>query len=172
MQRFTDARAHTWVLEINTWSVPEVEKATGVNIIDEFARGVEGIQRLADPRQLVPILYALCEDQLDEQLGEAGRAAGTHPREFARGLVGQFLEDAFHALVHAVIDFFPTSRQGPLRLAFDKLREADQRTIEAVTSALQSQEIADAIEQAGAQFEKQLVGTAASSDSIPEDVTS
>lgn len=100
---FTDLRGRTWTIEINVALKKRLRTELGFDVADLFDPEGRSLVRLAtDPEYLVDVLHCVLRGALEAKQIDA--------EAFAFALGGQPLEDAYQALVGAVIDFFPQSR--------------------------------------------------------------
>ena len=111
-------------MRIDVGLIRKVRASCGVDLAKLFTQ--EGLAALADPVQLVDVLWVMCESQANAQR--------VSPEEFAASLVGDEIEAAAGALAEASIDFLPSSRQEAMRKLLSRATElaaAQWATVEA-----------------------------------------
>ena len=119
MHSFQDTAGRLWEVQINVSQVRRVRGLAGVDLnklLDEKCQPLGEL--LADPCRLVDVLYALCKEQADK--------AEVTDQQFGESLGGDVLEEAAHAFLEELIDFFPRRVQETLRKLFAKSRELGQ----------------------------------------------
>lgn len=120
MHSFKDTVGRLWEVVINVAQVRRVRGLVGGvdlhKLIDDQCRPLAEL--LADPCRLVDVLYALCKEQADK--------AGVTDEAFGASLGGDVLEEAAHAFLEELIDFFPKHIQETLRKLFAKSRQLAQ----------------------------------------------
>lgn len=145
MKSFTDAKGKIWTIEVNVATLQRVKGLTGIDLTklidakgDTFTKVVEDVFIMFD------VLTALVRPQLDAQ--------GMTPEQFGESLDETSLENAVHALIEAVIDFFREGKRMLLKRAFTKVKTAAERrqstSIDKALQAVESPEFDQAIENA------------------------
>ena len=103
MQRFVDNAGRTWVIQINVAAVKRVRGLLDIDlynlVVDRFA-GLKNL--IADPVQLIDVVYVLCKAEADAQ--------GISDEQFGAGFSGDTLHAASQAFLAELIDFFPDPR--------------------------------------------------------------
>ena len=103
MQRFTDNAGRTWVIQINVAAVKRVRGLLDVDLYNLVADRFAGLKNLiADPVQLIDVVYVLCKAEADAQ--------GISDEQFGTGFSGDTLHAASQAFLSELIDFFPDPR--------------------------------------------------------------
>ena len=98
MKTFKDNKKRTWGLEVNMFTVKKVIDLLGVNIVD--LKNDEVISKIKDDMIFViDVIYVLCMEQVKEQ--------NLTEEDFAKGLMGDALENAVATFIEAWTDFFP-----------------------------------------------------------------
>lgn len=98
MKTFKDNKNRTWELEVNMFTVKKVIDLLGVNIVD--LKNDEVLARIKDDVIfVVDVLYVLCMEQVEKR--------NLTEEDFAKGLLGDSLENAVEAFIKAWTDFFP-----------------------------------------------------------------
>jgi hypothetical protein len=111
--KFSDKQGRDWLIEINIGQISRVRNLVKVDLYNLF--GDEAKRLFSDPVLLVDTLYVICRDQCKErQISDA---------DFGGLFEGDVLEAAANALLEAVLNFFPTSRQKILRATLTKSNE-------------------------------------------------
>ncbi len=124
-REFTDLAGRTWKLSLDWFLHEQVKEREGVMLLALGDNECELLARLhTDYALLVNILWILCEEQAPA-LGVVDGEKLKATQIFAKGLGGDVLESAAHALVDAVIDFFPNPDQ---RDSLRKLTEMARAT--------------------------------------------
>lgn len=141
MASFTDANGNEWTVQIDIPTVKELKKQD-LDVLAMFEGEMQVFEKvIGDPITLVDTLWIVCKEQTDQ--GETA---------FAKALVGDALMRAAHALVEAVIDFFPDpKRRQALKEMFRKIKETEAillDNVEREMAALGPDEMAEAIRNA------------------------
>lgn len=121
MSSFKDFSGREWQLRIDTTVIRRVRDKHGIDLAKILSSQTE-LNRLADDVVLlVDVLYAICEPQANTRQIDA--------ESFAIGLSGDSIESATHALMEAIIDFFPQCRSKILRQLWGKILESESKAI-------------------------------------------
>lgn len=125
MKQFKDTAGREWVLDVTIASIKSVRDLVKVDLWNFFKD--ESSRILGDPPLMVDVLYVLCKSQCEQRkLSDV---------DFGQLFHANVLEDAGNALIGAVIDFFPTSRQTILKATVAKSeRIASEMTSKALTA--------------------------------------
>ena len=108
MASFKDNTGQDWGVTVWLGAIQEHRKKIGwclLDIVEDKAKRFQEI--FLDPFALSKTLQVLCGDQISDR--------DLSKDDFNRLLVGDTLEHAAHAVVEAVIDFFPKARREVLR---------------------------------------------------------
>ncbi|TWU39321.1 hypothetical protein [Novipirellula artificiosorum] len=127
MQKFADRRGRVWIVDIDNTTLRRVKSLTGIRLLD----AVDGdlvVQLSSDPLLLGDVLYATCKPQADQQ--EISDEA------FGEGLAGDVIADATHALLEALLAYFPEDRRRLLRKAAEKQKLIETRGLAAIEKRL------------------------------------
>lgn len=148
---FADGEGRRWTLKIDVGRAMQVRDALDVDLLR--AETEQTILELArDPITLCAVIWILIADQ-------AGQA-GVDRDQFWDGMSDDSIEAATFAFLDALIDFFPTRRQGPLRAIVRKMRDAGEKQLAHVEAAAAAGRIDQAIdrqlERATAAFDAEL----------------
>ena len=101
MKIWKDAEGHAYETRITVAEVRDVKTELGINLMD-IATG-DLLQKISeDVILLCDILYVINRSQAKEY--------GIDDAQFGRNLYGDALEDATHAFVEEMINFFPNQR--------------------------------------------------------------
>ena len=101
MKIWKDAEGHTYETKITVAEIRDVKTELGINLMD-IATG-DLLQKISeDVILLCDILYVINRSQAKEY--------GIDDVQFGRNLYGDALEDATHAFVEEMINFFPNQR--------------------------------------------------------------
>ena len=101
MKMWKDAEGHAYETRITVAEVRDVKTALGINLMD-IATG-DLLQRISeDVILLCDILYVINRSQAKEY--------GIDDVQFGRNLYGDALEEATHAFMEEMINFFPNQR--------------------------------------------------------------
>ena len=101
MKIWKDAEGHAYETKITVAEIRDVKTELGINLMD-IATG-DLLQRISeDVVLLCDILYVINRSQAKE--------FGIDDVQFGRNLYGDALEDATHALMEEMINFFPNQR--------------------------------------------------------------
>ncbi len=98
MKIFKDNKNRKWEIEVNIFTVKLVKDLLGVNIVD--LKDDETMSKIKnDMIFIIDVIFVLCKEQADK--------LGISDEEFAKGLMGDPLENAVSAFIEAWTDFFP-----------------------------------------------------------------
>lgn len=101
MKIWKDAEGHAYETKITVAEIRDVKTELGINLMD-IATG-DLLQKISeDVILLCDILYIINRSQAKEY--------GIDDVQFGRNLYGDALEDATHALMEEMINFFPSQR--------------------------------------------------------------
>ena len=101
MKIWKDAEGHAYETKITVAEIRDVKTELGINLMD-IATG-DLLQRISeDVILLCDILYVINRSQAKEY--------GIDDVQFGRNLYGDALEEATHAFMEEMIDFFPKQR--------------------------------------------------------------
>jgi len=132
MKTFTDNAGRTWTVAINVAAVKRVRGLLGVNLyglIDDKFAGLAKL--LADPCDLVDVLYVLCKDEAD--------AKGVTDVDFGRAMAGDAIDHATDAFLAEFTDFFPDPRvRAGLSTVIAKGRIVRDRMMDRMTATLET----------------------------------
>lgn len=164
MAQFKDKHGRPWNVEINTTAIKRVKSIAGVDLLNLTEEYGLFTRVLADPIQLVDVLYAVCEPQCREQ--------GVTDEQFGEGMVGDVINEATQRLLDEVIGFFPNARQRANLTAIRQKAEAFvEKSMDAVEARINSGEIEREaqleLDRAMARFGGPSTGSPASSESTP-----
>ncbi len=136
MQKFVDRAGRIWIVDIDNTTLRRVKTVTGVQLLD--AIDGELITRLSsDPLLLGDVLYAICKPQAEKQ--------DVTEEAFGEGLAGNAIDDATHALLEALINYFPESRRRLLRKAAEKQKMIETRGLSAIEKRLDDPNLVERI---------------------------
>jgi hypothetical protein len=128
MRVFKDNAGRAWSLQIHVLAVKRVRAMAGVDLYSLVADRFEGLGKLlADPVQLVDVLYVLCKDDADR--------LSITDEDFGRGMAGDAIEHASAAFLEELVDFFPEPR---VRAGLRKVMEAGRKVRESLLGQLES----------------------------------
>jgi hypothetical protein len=103
MQSFKDNADRTWTVAINVTAIKRVRGLLGIDLYKLVDDGFKPLADLmADPVQLVDVLYCLCKEEAD--------ARQISDEDFGRALGGDVISVAADAFVEELIAFFPNAR--------------------------------------------------------------
>lgn len=157
MHAFRDRNGKDWPVVIDVAAVKRVRRLVGVDLYGLIDDGLKPLGRLlADPVQLVDVLYVLCKDSADH--------ASVSDEDFGRLFSGDTLGAASDAFVEEFTDFFPdAARRAAIGKVIGKARAVERLTTERLTTQV------DAIDPAS--LADRLTGSSsaspASSESTP-----
>ena len=145
------AGGREWLVSIDAPKIRRVREACKVDLADRTAKQFE--QLTSDPLLAGEVLWELCRSQAD--------AISMGPDAFQSLLMGDDGEAAGHALIEAIIDFFPNRQRQVLRemLASEtELAEARQAAVQDRLSdpALKESRKAKAIAEINAKLDELL----------------
>lgn len=101
MKIWKDAEGHTYETKITVAEIRDVKTELGINLMD-IATG-DLLQKISeDVILLCDILYVINRSQ--------AKAFGIDDAQFGRNLYGDALEEATHAFMEEMINFFPNQR--------------------------------------------------------------
>ncbi|MGE3809127.1 MAG: hypothetical protein AB7K24_31065, partial [Gemmataceae bacterium] len=135
MHQFTDAKDRTWEIEIDVAVIKRVRDLTNVYLPSLADHGGEPLRDLLnDYPRFIDLLFAMCKDQAEKNLGSVDT-----DMEFGRGFSGDALEDASNAFVAALLDFFPDRRaREALKKVVAKSKQLSLKIVECVEQRLDS----------------------------------
>jgi hypothetical protein len=125
---FADDDKRVWVVRLNVQLLTEIEERTGVSVDRLLDPATKEMAKLADPRQLVRVLWVFVEVQ-------AGKL-GVSPEQFGRAIGGDALEAGFDALLDAIVNFFPARQRGALTALTGKIHEVADLAAKEATAAI------------------------------------
>ena len=116
MKQFTDNKERSWTLSLNIATAKKVKDAVSFDLLSEDVGEMVG--RLAvDPVLLCDVIFILVSDQ-------AARNNITD-EDFGESRAGEAIGKATEALLDEIVDFFPPRKRKVLRMALDKMEEAE-----------------------------------------------
>ena len=116
MKQFTDNKERSWTLSLNIATAKKVKDAVSFDLLSEDVGEMVG--RLAvDPVLLCDVIFILVSDQ-------AARNNIT-AEDFGESMAGEAIGKATEALLDEIVDFFPPRKRKVLRMALDKMEEAE-----------------------------------------------
>ncbi len=123
MASFKDGKNRDWIISVDVATIKAVRAQLSIDNqqvdLTQIANK-DGVllQRLAsDVCFLVDLLWVFCKEQAKrEDVDEV---------EFARGLIGDGIDNASSALIEAMIDFFPRERREILKAMWAKSQEVE-----------------------------------------------
>lgn len=115
MATFTDDDKRVWSLRLSVQLLTEIEERTGVSVDKLLDPAAKEMQKLADPRILVRVLWVFVQEQAER--------AKVSPEQFGRALGGDSLEAAFNALLDAIVGFYPARQRAALTALTGKINE-------------------------------------------------
>lgn len=161
MQKFTDTKGRSWLVEINLAVIKRVKTLCNFNILDllDF-RGKTFEQYQSDPVFMVDTLYAVCAKQAQE--------LGVTDIDFAEGLAGDCIEDANMALLEAIVNFTPSqkAREAQKKL-LALMKKTGDEVITKALEALDKPETIAAMSKAAMMYTDSLLNSQAQSESTP-----
>jgi hypothetical protein len=102
MSTFSDKNGVEWTVELDAWSINQIKKDTGEDILDETGQGLVNVCGRGD--LLTMALWVLCEEQAEERK--------ITDRKFGRAMVKpEVVAAGAQALQEAVLDFFPPKQK-------------------------------------------------------------
>ena len=117
MKQFTDNKERSWTLSLNIATAKKVKDAVSFDLLSEDVGEMVG--RLAvDPVLLCDVIFILVSDQ-------AARNNITD-EDFGESMAGEAIGKATEALLDEIVDFFPPRKRKVLRMALDKMEEAEE----------------------------------------------
>ena len=116
MKQFTDNKERSWTLSLNIATAKKVKDAVSFDLLSEDVGEMVG--RLAvEPVLLCDVIFILVSDQ-------AARNNITD-EDFGESMAGEAIGKATEALLDEIVDFFPPRKRKVLRMALDKMEEAE-----------------------------------------------
>ena len=116
MKQFTDNKERSWTLSLNIATAKKVKDAVSFDLLSEDVGEMVG--RLAvDPVLLCDVIFILVSDQ-------AARNNITD-EDFGESMAGEAIGKATEAHLDEIVDFFPPRKRKVLRMALDKMEEAE-----------------------------------------------
>lgn len=103
MKKFKDTQDRDWIVTIHVDAIKRVRSELDIDLSKALEENFTGLTAiLADPVQLVEVLFVLCREQ--------AQAAGISDEDFGKSMGGDCLLTGGEAFVEALIDFFPHAR--------------------------------------------------------------
>jgi hypothetical protein len=133
MKQFKDEQGRDWMIDVTVGAIKSVRELLKVDLWNFF--GDEAKRILSDPPMLVDVVYVLCKQQCTER--------GLTDVDFGRLFRSDVLEAASNALIGAVIDFFPKSRQTILKAWAAKSETLGQQIDQKMMDQIQSLKLTD-----------------------------
>lgn len=133
MAVYTDSNKNEWPLDIVTRTVKEVKK----NVKDADGQPVDlmscvtgnlTFKLMTDPCLLVDILWTICKPYAETK--------GLTYDQFATAHKGEVLDAALGAFIEALGDFFPKPLKAALNQMFQKTKELQQTSIDAMVQSM------------------------------------
>jgi hypothetical protein len=117
MKSFKDTEGREWIVKINVAAIKRVKGLLGIDLYLLVDDGFKGLSKLiADPIQLVDVVYVLCKGKADER--------NVTDEQFGEAMAGDAIEHAAKAFVLELTDFFPDPRaRAGLKKVMDKSDE-------------------------------------------------
>ena len=130
MPKFTDRTGRVWIVELDVATLNRIRAKLEVDLYSALDDEFSGLRSLLeDLPKLVDVLYLACEREAKEK--------NVSDEDFGRSLAGDALEDAGHALVDALIDFFPHRKaRDALQRAVRISRQRQNQTLDRVLDGL------------------------------------
>lgn len=132
MPRFNDRHHREWNVELTVAGLKRVQQQTDFPLLSLLDDDLKGLAELYDdPVQLVEILYALCEPQVE--------AAELTPEEFGESFAGEVLQQAANAVVEATAAFYRSPKQGRiLRAMRQKIEAGSEHHLDRVAETIKN----------------------------------
>lgn len=141
-----------WRLEIDSVTARMIQEDRGINLLG--ADGSAWIAMGMDLLLTVDVLWTVCGTQAVE--------AGVDARSFARGLVGDAIDDAIEALQQAALQLFSKPRRKQLQDLIRKNRELHEEGVQQMLDKFDSDELRqsyrDAIDRQFSESVRRLLG--------------
>ncbi|MBI1374491.1 MAG: hypothetical protein GC159_17375 [Phycisphaera sp.] len=163
MTTFKDNEGRDWQIDITVDAIKRVKGLLDVNLAEINAPGsAEGggvplMTRIeTDIMLLCDVIYALCKPQADSH--------NVSDEQFGAALGGDAIAAAHDAFWRELADFFRKVRRGDVAQAIDKQIELVHAAVDRATTAINSVNVDEAVEEA---FGSQSTNSPASSASTP-----
>jgi hypothetical protein len=125
MPTFRDSLDRPWTIEITFLEVKKLRSELQLDVLAMFEQESNLFERLSrDTILLVDVVSVLLSDQI--------RAKEMDEREFARGLVGEGLQNAIDALVEALLSFSPPLKRGMLKEVWSQQQKLEKEVVRQV----------------------------------------
>ena len=122
---FKDSEGRKWTFVCNVYTLAKVKRETGADLAKAIEPGCEILSEITDD---VALFFGVCCSLLESEMKERG----VSEEDFGKAIDDEdIVMEATRALVLSVIGFFPKSKAGAIRTAFEKLWEATSRKAEA-----------------------------------------
>ena len=119
MAKFCDRHGKEWTIDITVGSCKRVRQKTGVVITDLLAEKMKPLAELVSNQELlVDVLYVLCEPQAEKE--------GVTDEQFGEAMAGDSLDDAYHAFMGGLADFFPKRQREMIKSLSQKVDQLSQ----------------------------------------------
>lgn len=138
---FQDTQGRLWAVSITVRDAKRLRDLLGLNLYGLAENGFVGLgELLADPVQLVDVLYVLCKDQADERK--------LSDEEFGRAFAGDTIEAGAHAFLEAFTDFFPNpQRRDAIRKLLTTSETLGSRLMDRASSQLDDLDVDSLLDQ-------------------------
>jgi hypothetical protein len=118
MPTFRDSLDRPWTIEITFLEVKKLRAELQLDVLAMFEQDSNLFERLSrDTILLVDVVSVLLSDQI--------RAKEMDEREFAKGLLGDGLQNATNALVEALLAFSPPLKRGMLKAVWEQQQKLE-----------------------------------------------
>lgn len=146
MKSFKDNEGRSWEIALNVYEMKRIRALLGIDLVNVITLDKDGgvrvdlIDRIAnDPCLLVDILWVLVEDQAKEE--------GVTDVDFGCSLAGKAIEEATHAFLDELVDFFPGAKRLFLQKAVKVARKYTGEMESVLREALEDPELDRRIEE-------------------------
>lgn len=126
MATLQDRSGKDWRVELDAPTIEEIQEKHEINLAN--LDGDPLVKLRNDPMKLVPVLYLICQEQIEER--------GVEPRQF--GKMMPHTDKMLDAVREAIIGFFPSGRASHVREVLTRYEEMNSKTDELAIAKMRS----------------------------------
>lgn len=134
MRSFKDSAGRDWLVVVNYSTRGRVMALAQLDLFDLKVFEQIGI----NPALLIDVLYGVCQEQVEK--------IPLTKEQFCNALTGDAIELAADALLHEIIDFFPSSRRNVLNKLLATAQQVQGKAMELIDAKLSSGDLIKQLE--------------------------
>lgn len=164
MASFKDGKGRVWTLDITVLTLRRVKSDTGVDLLEVLGPNAALLRRIYDePLLLASVLWSIARVTNRAQADEVTEDG------FMEQLAGDVLDQATHALLEAIVSFFPSPKDRKnLAAVLKATDEAMDKAREMAAKELEGLDVAAMAESARAAHGASSINAPASPASTPQ----